>query len=78
MLEEKDLQAIRAIIKEEAGAVRQDLRQELGQIGDRLGRVEGRLDFEVGKKLDAINEGIDTILETMVSKSRVEQLAAGG
>ena len=39
-----------------------------------LTHVKARLDYDVDKRLNAINEGIDTILETMVSKSRVEQL----
>lgn len=46
----------------------------LDQLQDDMTHVKGRLDYDVDKRLSAINEGIDTILETMVSKSRVEQL----
>lgn len=45
----------------------------LAQMQGNLAHVKARLDYDVDKRLDAINEGIDKILETMVSKSRVEQ-----
>lgn len=47
---------------------------DLAGIKDDLAHVKTRLDYDVDKRLDAINEGVDAILETMVSKSRVEQL----
>ena len=81
MLEEKDLQAIAKLIDDRLDV---KLDEKLTPINDRLGalesgqlkmqddllRVMGRLD----KRLKAINEGVDAIQETMVSKSRMEQL----
>ena len=47
---------------------------DLTSVKDDLAHVKARLDYDVDKRLSAINEGVDTIQETMVSKSRVEQL----
>ena len=55
-------------------ATQEQMQGDLTGVKDDLFHIKTRLDFDVDKKLDAINEGIDTILETMVSKSRVEQL----
>ena len=46
----------------------------LTQMQADLTHVKVRLDYDVDKRLNAINEGVDAIQETMVSKSRVEQL----
>ena len=43
-------------------------------VKDDLFHIKARLDFDVDKRLKAINEGVDAIQETMVSKGRVEQL----
>lgn len=40
----------------------------LAQMQGDLAHVKVRLDYDVDKRLDAINEGVDAILETMVSK----------
>ena len=74
MLEEKDLQAIAQLMDAKLDARLAPINARLNQMQDDLTHVKVRLDYDVDKKLDAINEGIDTILETMVSKSRVEQL----
>ena len=81
MLEEKDLQAIAHLINASLDSklvpINGCLDQMdgcLDQMQDDLAHVKTRLDYDVDKRLDAINEGIDTILETMISKSRVEQL----
>lgn len=50
------------------------MRTDLTEVKADLIHIKARLDYDVDKKLDAINEGVDTIQETMVSKSRVEQL----
>ena len=84
-MEEKDLQAIAQLIDAGLDA---KLDAKLAPISDRLDQMEGRmdqmqadlahvkarLDYDADKRLDAINEGVDTIQETMVHKSRVEQL----
>lgn len=41
----------------------------LAQMHGDLAHVKTRLDYDVDKKLDAINEGIDTIQETEVCRS---------
>lgn len=84
MLEEKDLQAIAQLIDtklEKHGEMLEKLNSRMEQMQATqdqmqadLAHVKARLDYDVDKKLDAINEGIDMIQETMVSKSRVEQL----
>ena len=51
-----------------------DVKAAQAKMQDDLLRVMGRLDFDVDKRLQAINEGVDAIQETMVSKSRMEQL----
>lgn len=48
--------------------------ERMDKMQDEIHLTNVRIELDVGKRLDAINEGIDTILETMVSKSRVEQL----
>lgn len=50
------------------------LSAQMDKMQDEIHLTNVRIELDVGKRLDAINEGIDTILETMVSKSRVEQL----
>ena len=78
MLEEKDLQAIAQLIDASLDAKLDaklaPINGRLDQLQDDMTHVKARLDYDVDKRLNAINEGIDTILETMVSKSRVEQL----
>lgn len=70
MLEEKDLQAIAQLIDAKLAPIN----DRLGQLQDDMTHVKVRLDYDVDKRLSAINEGVDAIQETMVSKSRVEQL----
>ena len=74
--EEKILEMLTQMQGDLAG-VKGDLasvKGDLANLKDNLAHVKARLDYDVDKKLDAINEGTDTIQETMVSKSRVEQL----
>lgn len=51
-----------------------EAKADLSEAKADLIHIKARLDYDVDKKLDAINEGVDTIQETMVSKNRVEQL----
>ena len=68
MLEEKDLQAIRAIMKEETDLVRQDLRQEMAAMEDRLDTkmdarlkdMEDRLDTKMDVRLKDMEDRLDT------------------
>ena len=41
---------------------------------DDITAIKLRLDCEVDKRFDAINEGIDAILENLTPKSRVDEL----
>ena len=81
MLEEKDLQAIARLMKDMEDWLDTKMSAQLAPVNDRLNQMQSdlthvktQLDYDVDKRLDAINEGVDTILEKMVSKSRVEQL----
>lgn len=56
MLEEKDLQAIRAIMQEETDAVRQDLRQETAA-------MEDRLDAKLAEARQEIMRGVSALME---------------
>lgn len=38
--------------------------------------IKARLDYDVGKRFDTVNEGIDAILEQLTPPSRVEALEA--
>lgn len=74
--EEKILEMLTQM-QEEQKQMRGDLTEvkaDLTEVKADLIHIKARLDYDVDKKLDAINEGINTIQETMVSKSRVEQL----
>lgn len=46
------------------------------QMQDDIRRVNLRLELDVEKRFDAVNEGIDTILERLTPKSRVDELEA--
>ena len=56
MLEEKDLQAIRAIMKEETDAVRQDLRRDMAA-------TEDRLDARLTETKQEIMKGVSVLME---------------
>lgn len=51
-----------------------EVKTDLADVKADLLHVKARLDYDVGKRPEAINEGVDAIQETMVHKSRVEQL----
>lgn len=55
-------------------AAQEQVQGDLVGVKDDLAHIKVRLDYDVDKRLAAINEGVDAIQETMVSKSRVEQL----
>ena len=81
MLEEKDLQAIAQMMRDMEDRLDAKMEAKLAPLNDRLDQmhddlthVKVRLDYDVDKRLGALNEGVDAILETMVSKSRVEAL----
>lgn len=71
MLEQKDLQAIRAIMKEETDSVRQDLRQEMAAMEDRLDTkmdarlkdMEDRLDTKIAETGQDIMRNVSVLME---------------
>lgn len=44
------------------------------KMGEDLHRVKAYLELDVEKRFDAVNEGIDAILERMIPEDRVERL----
>lgn len=46
------------------------------QMQDDITSVKARLDYDVTKRFDAVNEGIDAILEKLTPKDRIEELEA--
>ena len=55
-------------------ATQVQMQGRMDQMQEEVHLTNVRIELDVDKRLAAINEGIDTILETMVHKSRVEQL----
>jgi len=53
-----------------------DLKTAQTKMQDDLTHVKARLDYDVEKRFDAVNEGIEAILEQLTPKSRVEALEA--
>lgn len=53
-----------------------DLKGGQIQMQEDIHRINARLDFDVEKRFDAVNEGIDAILEKLTPKSRVDELEA--
>ena len=54
----------------------EQMRVEQAQIGDDLTSVKLRLELDIEKRFDAVNEGIDAILDKLTPKSRVDELEA--
>lgn len=50
------------------------MREEQKQMQDDITAIRARLDYDVDKRFDAVNEGIDAILENLTPKSRVDAL----
>ena len=50
------------------------MREEQKQMQEDIAGIKLRLDYDVNKRFDAINDGIDSILEQLVPKSRVDAL----
>lgn len=54
----------------------QQMRAEQQQMRDDITSIKLRLELDVEKRFDAVNEGIDAILEKLVPKNRVDELEA--
>lgn len=48
----------------------------LSKMQDDITGIKACLDYDVNKRFDAVNEGIDAILEQLTPKSRVDALEA--
>ncbi len=64
------MQADQTEIREE----QKQMREEQKQMQEDIAGIKLRLDYDVNKRFDAINDGIDSILEQLVPKSRVDAL----
>lgn len=60
MLEEKDLQAIRTVMKEETDAVQMDLRQEIAAMEARL---DAKMDVKLAEAKQDIMKGVSVLME---------------
>ena len=77
--EQKAIREEQKLMREEQKAIREEqklMREEQKQMRDDITGIKARLDYDVNKRFDAINEGIDAILEQIVPKSRVDALEA--
>lgn len=71
------MQADQTEIREEQKQIREEqmkMREEQKQMQEDIAGIKLRLDYDVNKRFDAINDGIDSILEQLVPKSRVDAL----
>lgn len=71
------MQADQTEIREEQKQMREEqikMREEQKQMQEDIAGIKLRLDYDVNKRFDAINDGIDSILEQLVPKSRVDAL----
>lgn len=52
------------------------LQEAQSQMQDDLTSVKARLELDIEKRFDAVNEGIDAILEKLTPKNRVDEMEA--
>lgn len=57
-------------------AEQQQMRGEQHQMRDDITAIKIRLDYDVDKRFDAVNEGIDAILAQLTPKRKVEEMDA--
>ena len=77
--EQREMRAEQKQMREEQEQMRAEqkqMRAEQKQMRDDITSIKARLDYDVEKRFDAINEGIDAILEQLTPKSRVDALEA--
>lgn len=72
MNNEEKILAILAQIQAE----QQQMRGEQHQMRDDITAIKIRLDYDVDKRFDAVNEGIDAILAQLTPKRKVEEMDA--
>ena len=75
--EQKQIREEQIKMREEQMKMREEqmkMREEQKQMQEDIAGIKLRLDYDVNKRFDAINDGIDSILEQLVPKSRVDAL----
>ncbi len=75
--EQKQIREEQKQMREEQMKMREEqmkMREEQKQMQEDIAGIKLRLDYDVNKRFDAINDGIDSILEQLVPKSRVDAL----
>lgn len=72
MNNEEKILAILSHIQEEQA----QMREEQTRMRDDLNAVKLRLELDVEKRFDAVNEGIDAILEQLTPKKQIEEMEA--
>ena len=75
--EQKQMRKEQMKMREEQMKMREEqmkMREEQKQMQEDIAGIKLRLDYDVNKRFDAINDGIDSILEQLVPKSRVDAL----
>lgn len=61
---------------EKHGELLAQMQQEQKQMREDITGIKLHLDYDVKKRFDSINEGIDAILEKLTPKSRMDELEA--
>lgn len=77
MNNEEKILALLAEMRQEQQQMQEDiagLRAGQQTMQEDITAIKLRLDYEVEKRFDAVNEGIDAILEKLTPKSRVDEL----
>ena len=69
-LEQQEMREEQRQIRQE----QQEMRQEQLRMRDDITRINLRLELDVEKRFDAVNEGIDAILAQLTPKRRVDEL----
>ena len=64
------------VLLEKHGEMLAQIQTEQRQMRDDITGIKLRLDVDIDKRFDAVNEGIDSILEQLTPQSRVEALEA--
>ena len=62
--------------QEKHGHVLKEHSKMFEQIQDDISAIKTRLDYDVDKRFDAVNEGIDAILAQLTPKRKVEEMDA--
>ena len=62
--------------QEQMQKAQEQMQADISGMKDDITSIKFRLDYDVDKRFDAVNEGIDSILAQLTPKSRVDELEA--